>query len=235
VSSLETIQSAKSGDKSSMDKLVRENTPLIWSVVRRFMGRGCEAEDLFQLGCIGFIKAVQGYDEDFKTQLSTYAVPKISGEVRRYLRDDGIIKVSRGLKEQAQMISLSRHRLMQELNRDPTVSEIAEDTGFTIEEIATAENATSEVDSLQRTLSENGMTVEEEIGVDCIEDTLIRKISIRQIIDKLPDNERQVLLLRYYKDMTQDSIARIIGVSQVQVSRLERRAVERMKKYFKDG
>ncbi|MBR4971680.1 MAG: sigma-70 family RNA polymerase sigma factor, partial [Oscillospiraceae bacterium] len=151
----ELIAKAQAGDKSASECLVTENTGLIWSVARRFLGRGVEADDLYQLGCLGFIKAVEGFDLEFGTQFSTYAVPKIAGEIRRFLRDDGAVKVSRTIKEQAATIKSMRSQLSVALGREPTIGEIAKQTGFTPEEIALAENATATTESIHRQVSED--------------------------------------------------------------------------------
>lgn len=147
---LECLRLAKAGDKAAAERLVEENSGLIWSVARRFFGRGTEPDDLYQLGCIGFLKAIEGFDLNFGTQFSTYAVPKISGEIRRFLRDDGAIKVSRSIKEQAQQIRAVRNTLEQRLGREPLISEISAETGLTAEEVAFAEAATGPAESLQR-------------------------------------------------------------------------------------
>src|SRR5699024_2102137 len=144
------LRSARAGDRDAAERMVTENSGLIWSVARRYFGRGVDSEDLYQLGCVGFLKAIEGYDESFGTQFSTYAVPKISGEIRRFLRDDGAIKVSRGLKERAALIRASRQALEQRMGREPTLSELSAETGLTPEDIATAETATGPAESLQR-------------------------------------------------------------------------------------
>ena len=157
------IKRAQQGDRDAAGQLVEENSGLIWSVARRFFGRGVDPDDLYQLGCVGFLKAVQGFDESFGTQFSTYAVPKISGEIRRFLRDDGAVKVSRGIKERAALVKNARLSLSQQLGREPTVSEVAEETGLTIEDIASCETATSAAESLQGERGEDGFTREQAL------------------------------------------------------------------------
>ena len=147
---IECLRSARAGDREAAERMVTENSGLIWSVARRFFGRGVDSEDLYQLGCVGFLKAIEGYDESFGTQFSTYAVPKISGEIRRFLRDDGAVKVSRGIKERAALIRSARTALEQRLGREPTLSELADETGISPEDIAVAETATGPAESLQR-------------------------------------------------------------------------------------
>lgn len=150
------LRAAKNGDKQAAETLVTENSGLIWSIARRFFGRGVDTDDLYQLGCVGFLKAIEGYDESYGTQFSTYAVPKISGEIRRFLRDDGAVKVSRGIKEQAQSIKAARCRLEQKLGREPTVSELSEETGLEPAEIAATETAVGPTESLQRETGDEG-------------------------------------------------------------------------------
>lgn len=221
----ELIRRVKAGEKEAAEQLIYENNGLIWSVAKRFLGRGTEAEDLYQLGCLGFLKAVEGFDLDYGTQFSTYAVPKISGEIRRFLRDDGVIKVSRSLKERAAAVRLMRSRLSSALGREPTIGELAEQLGLTAEEIAMAENATQEVESIQRECGEEGFTLESILSDTESEERMLEKISLRQAISELPEREKSVISLRYYHGLTQDRVARVLGVSQVQVSRIEKKAI----------
>ncbi len=225
----ELLQAAREGDNRACEQVLEENNGLIWSVVRRYYGRGVEAEDLYQLGCLGFLKAVRGYDPEFGTQFSTYAVPKIAGEIRRFLRDDGAVKVSRSLKERGVSIRAIRARLAGELGREPSLSELAAETDLTPEEIAAAETATDPVASLQAETGEGGLTLEGLLGSGGMEEKVVERLSLRAALNTLPQREREVLLLRYYKGLTQIRVARVLGVSQVQVSRLERRAVERLR------
>lgn len=227
---IECLRSAKSGDSEAAERMVMENSGLIWSVARRYFGRGVDSEDLYQLGCVGFLKAIEGYDESYGTQFSTYAVPKIAGEIRRFLRDDGPVKVSRGVKERGASIRAARGRLCAQLGREPTLSELADETGLTPEEIAAAETATEPVISLQAETGDGGLTLEGMLSVGQEEDGLVERLTLRSAISSLPEREQQVLLLRYYRGMTQVNTARVLGVSQVQVSRLERRALERLRK-----
>lgn len=224
------IAQAQQGDKSAAERLVEENTGLIWSVARRFFGRGVDPDDLYQLGCVGFLKAIYGFDLGFGTQFSTYAVPKISGEIRRFLRDDGAVKVSRGLKERAQQLKLARSALEQKLGREPTVSELAEHTGITPEDIAMAENAAIPTESLQKETGDENFTLEHVLGDYGQEERLIERFALEEAIRQLPQREQMVIALRFYRGMTQDKAAKVLGVSQVQVSRLERRAVDGLRK-----
>lgn len=225
----ELLAAAQQGDRQAGELLLTENDKLIWSIVRRYTGRGVETEDLFQLGCIGFLKAVQSFDPAYGTQFSTYAVPKIAGEIRRFLRDDGAVKVSRGLKEQAMQLRAARERLAAGLNREPTLSELSAETGLSPEEIAAAETAASAVTSLQSETAE-GLTLESVLGDQGIEGEIVETVSLRQAVEELEERERMVILLRYFRSFTQEQTARVVGVSQVQISRIERRAVEHLRK-----
>ena len=215
---LELLRAAQEGDRDACEQAVIENNGLIWSVVRRYYGRGVDPEDLYQLGCLGFLKAVQGFDFDYGTCFSTYAVPKIAGEIRRFLRDDGAVKVGRTMREQAQTLYTIRERLRQELKllllpKDP--NEIATDTP----------------ESLQRETAD-GLTLEGMLGTDAPEEGMVERIALRESIDQLPEKERMTILLRYFKGLTQEQTARILGVSQVQVSRLERRGLKRLREFL---
>lgn len=221
----ELISQAKTGDQNACEKLIVENAGLIWSIVRRFMGRGLDSDDLYQLGCVGFIKAVYGFDESFGTQFSTYAVPKIAGEIKRYLRDDGPIKISRSIKDMSFKLSNARRELMNKLGREPVLSELSEATGFTSEEIAVCECASYSVESLQKPTGDDGLTLESTISTDGIEDNVVERVALREAVVKLPERERSVIMLRFFKGLTQEKVARILNVSQVQVSRIERKAI----------
>ena len=221
----ELIRRSQAGEQAASELLVRENAGLIWSVAKRYMGRGAEPEDLYQLGCLGFLKAVEGFDLGFGTQFSTYAVPKISGEIRRYLRDDGAIKVSRSIKERSAAIRTMRARLSSALGREPTLQEISDHTGFSPEEIAEAENATREVESIQRKTGEEGFSLEDVLTDTESEERMLEKIALRQAIAELPEREKTVISLRYFHGLTQDRTAKVLGVSQVQVSRIEKKAI----------
>ncbi len=224
------LQAARSGDSGACEQVLLENNGLIWSVVRRYYGRGVEPDDLYQLGCLGFLKAVRGFDPGYGTQFSTYAVPKIAGEIRRFLRDDGPVKVSRGLKERGTAIRAARAKLSAQLGREPTLSELAEETGLTPEDIAAAETAIEPVVSLQAETGADGLTLEGMLTAGNEEEGMVERLTLRSAVSALPERERQVLLLRYYKGLTQVNTARVLGVSQVQVSRLERRALDKLRR-----
>ena len=229
----ELLEAAVQGDEQACEQMLRDNSGLIWSIVSRYYGRGVEPDDLYQLGCLGFIKAVKGFDLTFGTQFSTYAVPKIAGEIRRFLRDDGAIKVSRGIREQAATIFAAREKLKNTLGREPVLSELSEETGLRPEEIAQCELAVAEPESLQRETGD-GLTLEGMLGSESPEESLVEKIALREAIEALPERERMTILLRFFKGLTQEQTARLLGVSQVQVSRLERRALEKLRALLAD-
>ena len=229
--SLETLSlldAAREGDNRACERLLEENSGLVWSVVRRYLGRGTDPEDLYQLGCLGFLKAVRGFDPNLGYQFSTYAVPKIAGEIRRFLRDDGAGKVSRGLREQGGLIRKARDLLQSKMGREPTLSELSEETGLAPEELAAVETANAPVSSLQSELGD-GLTLEQTVGDEGMEEYTLERIALREAVNRLPERERQVIELRYFRGMTQEKAAQILGVSQVQVSRIEHKAVERLR------
>ena len=221
----ELIRQAQSGDREASETLVQENSGLIWSVARRFIGRGTESDDLYQLGCLGFLKAVEGFDLEYGTQFSTYAVPKIAGEIRRFLRDDGAVKVSRTIKEQAATIRTVRNHLATALGREPTISEISRQTGLTPEEIALAENATAATESIQQESGDAGFSLENILTDTESEERMVERIALTQAISRLPERENLVIKLRYFHGLTQDRVSKVMQVSQVQVSRIEKKAI----------
>ena len=228
------LEAAQTGDNDACERLLLDNSGLIWSVARRYYGRGVDPEDLYQLGCLGFLKAVRGFDLSYGTQFSTYAVPKIAGEIRRFLRDDGAVKVSRSIKERAVSLRQARQELSHRLGREPTLSELSAATGLEPEDIAAADTAALSVASLQSETGEEGFTLESVLGTDGMEDTLVERLALRQAIDSLPEREQKVVFLRFYKNLTQDRVSRVLGVSQVQVSRIERKAMEHLRNYLKE-
>lgn len=229
---LERIRRAQAGDRAATEQLLLENTGLIWSIARRYFGRGVEPDDLYQLGCVGFLKAVEGFDTAYGTQFSTYAVPKIAGEIRRFLRDDGTIKVSRSIKERAAAIKKARERMTGDFGREPTVGELSEALGLSAEEIASAETATSATESIQKQTGEEGFSLEDVLCTDGMEDRLIEQLSLREALRQLSERERLVIQLRYYHSLTQQRVASLIGVSQVQISRIEKKALARLRTFF---
>lgn len=225
----ELITLCQAGDENARNQILEENTGLIWSVVKRFSGKGTDLEDLYQLGCMGFIKAVDGFDVQFGTQFSTYAVPKIAGEIRRFLRDDGAVKVSRSIKERAAYIKNIRNQILLACGREPTVSELSEKTGFRAEEIAEAECAMSAVESISQETGEEGFSLECILSNTDSEDILLERLSLRQAIALLPEREELVIKLRFFHGLTQDRVSKLLSVSQVQVSRIEKKALSKLK------
>lgn len=232
----ELIERAHEGDKEARDQLVTENMGLIWSIVRRFGGRGYELEDLFQIGSIGLIKAVDKFDTSYDVKFSTYAVPMITGEIKRFLRDDGMIKVSRTLKETVVKVQRAKEQMSKSDGREPTIEEISKEIGVTSEDIVLALEAGSEIESIYKTIYQgDGNSI---LLIDKIEerknanDTLINKMVLSQIIESLSAKERMIIEMRYFEDKTQTEIAKELGISQVQVSRLEKKILERMRQQF---
>ncbi len=225
----ELIARCQAGDMDAKELLIQENSGLIWSVTRRFLGRGTEADDMYQLACLGFLKAVDGFDLSFGTQFSTYAVPKIAGEIRRFLRDDGAVKVSRGIKERASQIKVARSRLANTLGREPTLCEISAETGLSPEDIAVAETATATIESIHQVTGDEGFTLENVLTNTLSEDALLEQMALRQAIDKLPERDAMVIKLRYFHGLTQQRVSKVLNVSQVQVSRIEKKALEKLR------
>lgn len=225
---LTLLDRAQNGDNDACQQVLTENVGLIWSIVKRYSGCGVDTDDLYQLGCIGFIKAVKGFDLTYGTQFSTYAVPKIAGEIRRFLRDDGSVKVGRSLREKGQTLFYTRERLRHTLGREPQLSELAQETGMTVEEVAAVELANGPLESLQQETID-GLTLESTLGTDSPEEGMVEKIALREAIDSLPERERITILLLFFRGMTQEQTARILKVSQVQVSRLERKGLAKLR------
>lgn len=222
---LTLIQKSQAGDRNATEALVSENTGLIWAVAKRFFGRGVEPDDLFQLGSLGFLKAVEGFDPEYGTQFSTYAVPKIAGEIRRFLRDDGAVKVSRGLKERAALIRKTQDGMTEALGRAPSLSELAQALDLEPEEIAEAESATAAVESIQQPAGAGGLSLEAVLTDSTPEERMVEHLALTQAIDQLPQREQAVIRLRYFHGLTQDRVSRVLGVSQVQISRIEKKAL----------
>lgn len=231
---LALIGRAHQGDKVARDKVYEENTGLIYSVVKRFAGRGVEAEDLFQIGSIGLLKAVDKFDTSFEVKFSTYAVPMIIGEIRRYLRDTGIIKVSRSLKESQYRVFKIREDLEKKLGREPSVTELAEAAEISLEELNIVLEAGAEVESLHKTIYQGEGT--ELSLLDKIpekenrQEKLLDKVLLEELLGRLEAEERKLIYMRYFQEMTQTEIARQLHISQVQVSRMEKRILKKLKK-----
>lgn len=230
----ELILRSQNGDETAKETLVTENTGLVWCVVKRFYGRGTEAEDLFQIGVIGLLKAIDKFDFSYDVRFSTYAVPMISGEIKRFLRDDGMIKVSRSLKELSYKSLQARERMTAEMGREPTIEELSEEMGIEKEELVQAMEAGGEVESLYRPIHQNEGTeirlldkIEEK---EKREEKILDRLVLKQLLETLDAQERQLIYLRYFADRTQSDVGRIMGISQVQVSRMEKRIIENLRK-----
>ena len=217
------IRAAQIGDQTAMEALLQENTPLVWSVAKRFYGRGCEPEDLFQLGAIGLLKAIRAFDLQRPVELSTYAVPMIMGEIRRFLRDDGPVKVSRTLRERAVMLRQLQTRLESDTGQSPRLSDLCRESGLQPEEVLEALNAPRDTDSLDAALPGQERTLGEMLPAGG-EGRVVEGLALQEAISRLEPQLRQVILLRYMRDLTQQKIAVILGMTQVQVSRLEKKA-----------
>lgn len=222
------IKRAQSGDDGAKEELVKENIPLVKSVVKRFKGRG-EYDDLMQLGAIGFIKAIQNFDETYGVRFSTYAVPMISGEIKRFLRDDGAVKVSRWAKTLAQKINVFIDEKLKSGEKEPTVDEIAQNFGVEAEQVVFAMDTGHYLLSLSSTVGDDDVTLEDKIVGDCSPDEDLDKIMLKDFIEDLPEREKKVIILRYFRDKTQSEIATELGVSQVQVSRIECKVLQKLK------
>lgn len=230
------IDRAHKGDKGARDQLVLDNLGLIWSIVRRFQGRGYEMEDLFQIGSIGLLKAIDKFDLSYEVRFSTYAVPMITGEIKRFLRDDGMIKVSRSLKEMGMRARSVRESLTCALGREPTVEEIAREMGASKEEVAASIEAGAEVESLYKTIQkqdDNNLCLMDRIeDENQDQERLLNHMVLEELIGQLEGKEREIILRRYYQNQTQTEVAKALNISQVQVSRLEKKILKRMREKF---
>ena len=228
------IQKSHEGDKEARARLVEENTGLVWCVVKRFYNRGVEMEDLFQIGTIGLLKAIDKFDLNYDVKFSTYAVPMIAGEIKRFLRDDGMIKVSRSLKKLSYKCGKKKEELTERMGREPTMEELATSLGTEKEELVQAMEAATEVESIYRPIHQEG---DSQLSIlDRLEEKsrpeehLLNRMMLSQILDGLDKEERQLIYLRYFQEKTQAAVGEILGISQVQVSRMEKKILERMRK-----
>ena len=229
---LTLINRAHQGDKLARDKILIENTGLIWSIVRRFLNRGHEGEDLFQIGCIGMLKAIDRFDTEFDVAFSTYAVPMIAGEIRRFIRDDGIVKISRKIKENQMKIMHQREIYINEKKQEPTIEELEKVCDLTKEEIVMAMDASRNVESIDKEMysKDSAYTLMDLAENDTnIEETVLNKIMVQQLMDMLESKERKIINLRYFKNKTQSQVAKEMGMTQVQVSRLEKKILNSMR------
>ncbi len=227
------IGHAQQGDKAARDTLFEENVGLVWSVVKRFRNRGVEMDDLFQIGSIGLLKAVDHFNLDYEVKFSTYAVPMIAGEIKRFLRDDGMIRVSRSLKEISYKAYLVRERLEKKLDREPTVEEIAQEAGITSEELVMATEAAAEIESLQRVIYQGDgaeISLQDKLPEgENAQEKVLDRLLLEEMLQYLEPDQRKLIYMRYFQDMTQNQVAGKLGVSQVQVSRMEKKILKIMR------
>ena len=233
--STEAIKKAQSGDKYEMEKILKENTGLIWSIVKRFNGRGYELEDLYQIGCIGFIKSIKRFDTNYDVKLSTYAVPYMIGEIKRYIRDDGPIKVSRGIKELGVKIKEIKKEYLAQKGIEIEVEDIAKKLKISKEDVVLALESTNMVESIDGTYytdnkDGNSINLIEKLSTNKDEEEMITtKITLNEMIENLSKRDKEIIMLRFFKEKTQSQVAKILGITQVQVSRLERKILNNMK------
>ncbi|MBB5172982.1 RNA polymerase sporulation sigma factor SigF [Texcoconibacillus texcoconensis] len=225
------IRQAQDGKQEARDSIVQQNTRLVWSVVQRFLNRGYDPDDLFQIGCIGLIKSIDKFDLSYDVKFSTYAVPMIIGEIQRFLRDDGTVKVSRSIKESANKIRKEKDDWTKKHGRSPTIQELADALDLSPEEVVFAQEASRSLTSIHETVYENDgdpITLQDQIA-DNSESHWFEKIALKDAIDHLQERERLIVYMRYYKDRTQSEVAERLGISQVQVSRLEKKILEQIR------
>ncbi len=231
----ELIKLAQSGDSEAKEILVKENSGLIWSIVRRFKSRGCDLEDLYQIGAIGLLKCIDKFDVSFDVKFSTYAVPMILGEIKRFLRDDGIIKISRPIKETAIKIKYETDEFIRKYGREPQISEISEKLGITEDDVIMALESSRDVESIFSTVYQNDgnpVFLIDKLSENNESEKFTDIITIKEILGKLEPKERSIIFMRYFEDKTQTEISKILGISQVQVSRIEKKVVENIRKNF---
>ena len=231
---IELIKRSRAGDKLAREQVIKANMPLVYSIVKRFAGRGYDAEDLSQIGAIGLIKAVDNFNVNFEVKFSTYAVPVISGEIKRFLRDDGMVKVSRSIKENGIRVFAAREKLLKEKNGEPTLNEVAQAAGLTVEEVVTAMEANHQVDSIYRSVY--GKDGKELLLVDQLkshgeetEEQIMNRLMVRQLLKDLDETEEKLIRMRYFQNKTQTVVAKELGISQVQVSRMEKKILLRLR------
>lgn len=231
------IKISQQGDKNAQEILVKNNIGLVSTIVKKFLNRGYEYEDLFQIGCIGLIKAIKNFNTDFNVRFSTYAVPMIMGEIKRFIRDDGIIKVSRNLKETAKKVKVVKERLTKEFGRDVTISEIAQELCITSEDVLMSLESMHTPEYLYEVIHQDDgspvllidkISIDRDYGNDVVD-----KVALKDLVNSLEPKARQVIILRYFKDLTQSQISEILGISQVQVSRIEKKVLENLRKAMK--
>ncbi|MCY6483587.1 RNA polymerase sporulation sigma factor SigF [Clostridium aestuarii] len=230
---LELLKKCKNGDKSALDKLVKNNMPLVAVISKKFLNRGYEYDDIFQIGCMGLVKAINNFDAKYNVQFSTYAVPMIMGEIKRFLRDDGLIKVSRSIKSNAKKLHYDKEKLTKKLSRNPSIEELSEYSGITVEEILLSTEAVAEPKYLYDTIHQDDgapIFLIDKVSKNKDENKqVIDKIALKEALNKLDVRSRQIIVLRYFKDITQVEVAKMLGISQVQVSRIEKKVLKVMR------
>ncbi|WP_027626913.1 RNA polymerase sporulation sigma factor SigF [Clostridium lundense] len=231
------IEKARNGDKEALNRLVELNLPLVSAISKKFLNRGYEYEDIYQIGCMGLVKAINNFNSDYEVKFSTYAVPMIMGEIKRFIRDDGIIKVSRSIKNTARKLHYDKEALAKKLNREPTIDELSEFSGISTDDIIFATESASSMQYLYDTIHQDDgapIMLIDKISQDYEEDNeIVNKIALKEALNKLDVKSRQIIMLRYFKDKTQVEVAKMLGISQVQVSRIEKRVLKIMKDKLK--
>ena len=237
-SNSELLPLAKAGDIEAMNRLIEINLPLVSSISKKFINRGYDYEDIFQIGSIGLVKAIKNFDVKFNVKFSTYAVPMIMGEIKRFLRDDGIIKVSRNVKNLARKIHFDREALSKDLNREPTIEELSQYSGVNKEDIVLAMESSANLQYLYDTIHQDDgsqVLLIDKISEDSIEDSnMVDRIALKDVLQNLDSKSRQIIMLRYFKDKTQVQVAKMLGISQVQVSRIEKKVLLEMRKQLEE-
>lgn len=230
---------AKAGDTNAMNKLIEANLPLVTSISKKFMNRGYEYEDIYQIGCMGLVKAIKNFDDKYNVKFSTYAVPMIIGEIKRFIRDDGIIKVSRNVKSLAKKLHFDKEALTKKLNRDPTIEELAEFSKMNKEEILFALESSASMQYLYEVIHQDDgypVLLIDKLSENAVEDkNITEKIALKEALRNLDTKSRQIIVLRYFKDKTQIQVAKMLGISQVQVSRIEKKVLQEMRKQLDEG
>lgn len=233
---LELLKLAKEGDQDAKDQLVKENLGLVWAVARRYIGRGHELDDLYQIGCIGLLKCIDKFDLSYDVKLSTYAVPMISGEIKRFLRDDGMIKISRSLKENAYKVNRKREEIIRMTGKEPSLNEIADILNLETEEVVACLEADAEVESIHKTIFQNDgseVALEDRIADKNDEqEHMLNRMAIDEMMYDLKDDERKIIIMRYFQNKTQMEVSKEIGISQVQVSRTEKKILLKMREKY---
>ena len=230
---------AKAGDTNAMNKLIEANLPLVTSISKKFMNRGYEYEDIYQIGCMGLVKAIKNFDDKYNVKFSTYAVPMIIGEIKRFIRDDGIIKVSRNVKSLAKKLHFDKEALTKKLNRDPTIEELAEFSKMNKEEILFALESSASMQYLYEVIHQDDgspVLLIDKLSENAVQDkNITEKIALKEALRNLDTKSRQIIVLRYFKDKTQIQVAKMLGISQVQVSRIEKKVLKEMRKQLDEG